>query len=101
MAFMFEKLLKMVRNLGTPDGGAPAGKEIEPVSYNGFLIRPAPRHEGSHWHIAGSIIAEANPEGPVHEFIRADTFSTHDEAVAFTVRKAQQIINERGARLFE
>ncbi len=96
---MFDKIAKLVRNLGSPGNGAPEVKAAEPVTYNGFIIHPAPQREGGHWHIAGSIAAADDPDGATHEFIRADTFTDHDEAVTYTVRKAQQIINERGKKL--
>ena len=57
--------------------------------------------DGGHWHIAGSIVAADDADGAVHEFIRADTFTDRDEAVTYTVRKAQQIIDERGKKLFD
>ena len=98
---MFDKIAKLVRNLGSPGGGGPEVKAAEPVSYNGFIIHPAPQREGSHWHIAGSIVADDDPDGRAHEFIRADTFTDHDEAVKYTVRKAKQIIDERGTKLFD
>jgi hypothetical protein len=101
MAAMFEKIASLFRKLGTPGGGGPEVKEAAPVAYKGFIIQPAPRREGAHWHIAGSIVSEDNLDGPVHEFIGADTFTAHDEAVTFTIHKARQIIDERGAKLFD
>ena len=98
---MFDKIAKLVRNLGAPANGAPEAKAADPVAYNGFVIRPAPLRDGGHWHIAGSIVAADDPDGAVHEFIRADTFTDPDEAVKYTVRKAQQIIDERGNKLFD
>ena len=90
-----------MRNLGSPGGGEPEAKAGDPVAYNGFIIHPAPQRNGGHWHIAGSIVSEDDPNGEVHEFIRADTFTDHGEAVTFTVRKAQQIIDERGKTLLD
>ncbi len=35
-----------------------------------------------------------------HKFIRADRFQTLDDALQITLRKAQQIVDEQGERVF-
>jgi hypothetical protein len=40
------------------------------------------------------------PERNEHRFVRAETHATLDEAVAFSLAKARQIIDEQGDRLF-
>ena len=35
-----------------------------------------------------------------HRFIRVDTHASKDDAVSFSITKAQQIIDEQGDRLF-
>ena len=50
--------------------------------------------------LAGVIIKQSD-DGPLERtFLRADTFPSRDEAIEFSVRKAKQIIDEQGARLF-
>jgi hypothetical protein len=52
------------------------------------------------WLTAG-VIAKQFPEGvKEHRFIRADTCAARDDAVALCIRKAKQIIDERGDRMF-
>jgi len=97
---MFDKISKFMRGLGA-SGDETEGEAAVPVPYKDFLIRPAPRREGGQWHIAGTIVSEADPQGPAHEFIRADTFTSLEEAVRFTVMKGQQIIDERGKKLLD
>ncbi len=82
-------------------GGASGGggKAADPVVYNGYIIRPAPKQGDSHYNIAGTIVREDDPEGEAHKFIRADTYATVEDAVTWTVRKARQIIDERGDSL--
>ena len=47
------------------------------------------------------MISKEFPEGTKEQsFIRVDTHSSQDDAVAFSVIKAQQIIDEQGDRLF-
>lgn len=101
MGAMFDKISKFISGLGASGEDESGGQAAEPVAYKDFLIRPAPRRDGSHWHIAGSIVSEADPDGAAHEYIRADTFTSLEEAVRFTVIKGQQIIDERGKKLLD
>ncbi len=36
-----------------------------------------------------------------HRFVRADTHPSREDAAAFTISKARQIIDEQGGRIFE
>lgn len=76
-----------------------AGPLAEPEIYNGYVIQPEPKSENGQWHVAGVITREGVTDGPEHRFIRADTYSSKDDADAFSIRKAKQIIDERGAGL--
>lgn len=84
-------------------GGGGSAAAADPVIYNELEIRPAPRNEGGRWLTAGSIAKPgAGPEGDdVHQFIRADTHTSREDAIDFTVRKAKQIIDEQGDSLFK
>ncbi|MBX6322017.1 MAG: transcriptional regulator [Rhodospirillaceae bacterium] len=101
---MASRLTDILRNiLGTrSEGGdadtAPAAGATE---YNGFLIHPAPRRQGSLWLTAGRITRQYPDGVREHTFIRADTYADRDEAVAFCIRKARQIIDEQGERIFD
>lgn len=82
-------------------GGAAEEKAEPATEYQGYSIRPAPRRQGSGWLLAG-VISKEFPDGvKEHSFVRADTFAARDEAVSFAIRKAQQIIDERGDRVFD
>ena len=81
-------------------GTGGAAKEANATEYNGYTIRPAPRREAQGWLTVG-IIAKQFPDGvKEHHFIRADTSSSWDDAVDLTVRKAKQIVDEQGDRMF-
>lgn len=78
---------------------APAKAETA-TEHEGYLIHPAPRRQGSSWLIAATI-TKAFPDGEKqHEFIRADTYTDRDDAVAACIRKAKQIIAEQGDNMF-
>jgi hypothetical protein len=92
-------LMDALRNLFGA-GKEPGGKAAEPVNYNGYRITPAPERQASGWNTAG-VISKDFPDGvKEHKFIRVDTHTSKDDAVAFSITKAQQIIDEQGDRIF-
>jgi hypothetical protein len=97
MASIFSSLFSLFSGNAKP---AKAAREAEPVSYNDCRIFPAPIAEGSQFRLAGRIEKDVNGETLVRTFVRADMFSSMDDAVNFTVRKAEQIIDQNGASLF-
>lgn len=68
--------------------------------YKGFSILPTPIKEGGQWRLAGTISKEIGGAMKEHKFIRADLFSSKDEAVQFAVSKAQLIIDQSGEGIF-
>jgi hypothetical protein len=72
----------------------------EPVHYKGFVIRPAPYKNDGHYQTAGVIERDADGVHREHRFIRADVYASYDDAVKFTIGKAQQMIDLQGERLF-
>lgn len=95
MASFFSKLF------GGGSAKSSSGPErSDPVTYNDFVIHAAPEEAGDQWRLAGVIIKQSD-DGPLERtFLRADTFPSRDEAIEYSVRKAKQIIDEQGARLF-
>lgn len=93
MAGFFKKLFG---SGGSNDNG---GRVAEPVLYGGYIIRAEPKANNGQYNIAGTITREDDPEGTAHQFIRADTYASLDDAVSWSERKAKQIIDEQGERL--
>ncbi len=83
---------------GSGEKSAPA---FETETYKGFVIEPRPKGASGSYNIAGSIRKEGEADGPSHNFIRADTFTSPEEAVRFTIIKAKQIIDQQGDRLLK
>ena len=81
-------------------GGGETGRTADPVEYNGFQIQPAPERRDGGWNTAGVISKTIDGEPKEHRFIRVDTHSNLDDAVSFSITKAQQIIDEQGDNLF-
>jgi len=70
------------------------------IEYQGYRIRPTPYRAEGQYQTAG-IIEKNFPDGPKqHRFVRADTHQNRDDAIAFAVLKAKQIIDLQGDRMF-
>src|SRR5215470_7287153 len=95
-------IMGLFRNLfGRGESTDTPAKAEAATEHEGYLIHPAPRRQGAGWLIAASI-TKAFPDGvKAHEFIRADTYTDRDDAVAACIRKAKQIIAEQGDRMFD
>lgn len=85
---------------GGGGGGAAEETAGEPVEHNGFTIRATPFTEGGQYQTCGVITKEVGGEVKEHRFIRADRFASKQDAVDVTLRKARQIIDEQGERIF-
>lgn len=82
---------------GADGDGAAAGA---PITYGDYTIRPAPERTASGWNTAGLISKIINGEVREHHFIRVDSHGSRDDALAFSITKAQLIIDQLGDRLF-
>jgi hypothetical protein len=81
-------------------GNAAAPAEEDPVEYEGYRIHPTPFPRLGQYQTAGIIEKEIGGEVREHRFVRAETHSSREEAIAFSIAKAKQIIDEQGDRLF-
>jgi hypothetical protein len=97
---MLSKLKAAWSRLAGGGGGASDGPAIPAVEYKGYRIRPAPYRANDQYQTAG-VIEKDTPEGvKEHRFVRADTYPNRDDAIAFTISKAKQIIDQQGDRIF-
>ncbi len=99
MGSIFARLMGWLSGASLAAGGG--GERGKPQEYNGFLIQAAPRQDGSHWLTAGFISKKIGDEQKEHQFIRADTHTSREDAEAFSLTKARLIIDEQGEKLFE
>ena len=84
-------------------GGGSSGADeaaSEPVEYEGFQIVATPMKEGGQFRLCGVISKDVDGERKEHKLIRADLLTSVDECTEFTIRKARQVIDEQGERLF-
>ncbi|WFR96654.1 HlyU family transcriptional regulator [Rhizobium tumorigenes] len=101
MASFFSTILSLFTGAGGPKAEATkAGAPAASQTYQDCQIFAVPQREGSQFRLAGRIEKQVNGEILVRSFIRADVFSSVDDAVETTFRKAQQIIDQHGPSLF-
>ena len=97
---MLAKLKAAWTRLASGGAGASEGPAAATVEYKGYRIKPAPYRTKDQYQTAGTIEKDT-PEGvKEHRFIRADTYHNRDDAIAFAVTKAKQIIDQQGDRIF-
>ena len=81
---------------GGRETAAAAPDAAATVDHDGFAITPEPAKAAGGWRIGARI----EKDGRTHHLVRADTIQSRDEAVEQSVRKARQVIDEQGDRLF-
>ena len=92
---------KLFDKLFSGDNREAGSKASTSVTYQEFEIRPAPAKESNGWRVQGTIVRGSGEDAQEHVFIRADACMDRDSAVALTVRKARQLIDEQGEKLFD
>ena len=85
-------------------GGASAVPQAKPASepeiYQDCQIFAEPIREGNQYRLAGRIVKTVDGAVLERSFIRADVFTSLEDAQSGAIRKAQQIIDQNGASLF-
>jgi hypothetical protein len=82
-------------------GRAPAApKSVKSVEYKGFTIEARPYKEGGQFQLAGMISKEVDGVRKEHSYVRADRFTSIDEAAEIALVKGRQIIDEQGENIF-
>jgi hypothetical protein len=80
-------------------GGGSAPKPGKTAEHKGFTIEAQPYKEGGQYQLAGTISKDVAGVRKAHRFVRADRFTTEEEAADFALSKGRQIIDEQGERL--
>ena len=81
-------------------GGSKAKSAPASLSYKGFEIVAMPKAEGGQFRLAGKITKEIDGTLNEHMLIRADVFSSLEEAERATESKAKHLIDEQGEAIF-
>jgi hypothetical protein len=88
-------LKKLFGGSGAADAAAGPSRE-----HKGFTITAAPIKESGQWRLAGVISKEISGVVKEHRFVRADVFTSKDEAVQFAFVKGELIIDQSGEAIF-
>lgn len=83
---------------GSTEPGPP--RTLKQVEHKGFVIEAQPYADGGQFQLAGRITKSISGEVKEHRFVRADRFSSIEDAADFTLIKGQQMIDQMGDRLF-
>ena len=97
---MFAKLKAAWSRMAGGQGAGEGPAEPPPIEYKGYRIRAAPYRTNGLYQTAGIIEKDAPDGVKQHRFVRADTHPSRDDAVAFAILKAKQIIDLQGDRVF-
>ncbi|MGV8937141.1 MAG: HlyU family transcriptional regulator [Allorhizobium sp.] len=98
MASFISKILSAFS--GTPGQTPSAALSAEPQIHAGCTIYAEPMREGGQYRLAGRIEQLVGDDLLTRNFIRADVFTSTDDALECTFRKARQIIDQNGPSLF-
>lgn len=103
MASFFSNIISIFTGGASQSGAEKSvGSTVsaEPQMHGDCTIHATPQREGNQFRLMGRIEKDVNGETLVRNFIRADVFTSSDDAVESTFRKAQQIIDQNGPSLF-
>jgi hypothetical protein len=85
---------------GLGNGEAAQNEAQSSITYEGYEIIATPYQERGKYQLCGIIAKEIDGERKEHRFIRADQFTSVEDAVEMTFFKGRQIIDQTGMRLF-
>lgn len=92
---------KLFGSGGGDESSVGTGTGAPEEQYKGFTIRASLLPAGSEYQLSGTIEKEVGGVIRRHDFVRADRFSTKEEAQSFTLAKGRQIIDEQDEGLFD
>lgn len=71
------------------------------ADYKGYAIVATPQADGGQFRLCGTISKEVDGASKEHVLIRADMFPAADDAADAFMRKARQVIDEQGDKVFD
>ena len=81
-------------------GGSGSKNDALTEEYEGYRVTATPIAEGNTFRVSATIEKEIGGDTKQHSLIRADTVQGLDAAQAACFRKAKQVIDEQGDRIF-
>lgn len=93
--------MSFLKKLFGGGGDGAGGSEVASESYKEFSITPTPIKEGGTYRVSARIEKTIDGETHSHTLVRADTVEVFQTAQEASVRKAKQVIDEQGDRIFK
>jgi hypothetical protein len=88
------------RLFGSRSAGVTASFAPESQEYKDHTIFAEPVKDNGQWRLAGRVTKTIDGETKEHKFVRADVFSSRDDAVSFAFKKGELIVDQMGKTLF-
>ena len=79
--------------------GGKGAPEPQSEDYKGFRITPTPQQASGGFRLSARIEKEIDGTMKSHDLLRADLVQSREEAEAYSIRKAKQVIDEQGDAL--
>lgn len=86
---------------GGKDASSNEPQVLGEEDYNGYKITAIEMKQGSEFILAGNISKTIGDELKLKKFIRADRLTGKQQASEAALKKAKQIIDQEGDRLFD
>jgi hypothetical protein len=88
------------RLFGSRSAGVTASFAPETQDYKDHTIFAEPVKDNGQWRLAGRVTKTIDGEMKEHKFVRADVFSSREDAVNFAFKKGELIVDQLGKTLF-
>ncbi len=88
------------RLFGRRSDGVTASFAPESQDYKDHTIFAEPVKDNGQWRLAGRVVKTVDGEVKEHKFVRADLFSSREDAVVFAFKKGELIVDQMGKNLF-
>jgi hypothetical protein len=83
-------------------GGQQEGRAaLAEIDHEGYSIAATPIREGNQYRLAATISKTIDGNVRTHRMIRADLFSSAQDAAEAAIAKAKRVIREQGDTIFE
>jgi hypothetical protein len=76
-------------------------KPVKSLEYKDYLIEATPFKQDGQYQLAGKISKTVDGIRKEHSFVRADKFSSAEDAAEIAISKGQLIIDQTGERMFD
>ena len=86
---------------GGSSGELSSAKPAKEIEHKGFTIAATPYKNDGQYQTSGVVSKEIDGVLKEHRFVRADRFAGLGDAIEVSLRKGQQIVDERTTRIGE